>query len=337
MDGYYPHSHYKNRPVLMKGVSGLSARLIYMEFEIVMNPASASGKAHLTWEEIKPVLASNGCKYTLHTSTPTESITEICRKLTSQGRKVNIIVIGGDGTSNEAVNGIADIKNTNIGFVQCGTGNDLQRDMNVPVSRRELVSRMLDGKVKRTSDIGELTVLDGEKPFSRRFNISCDIGVGAATCAYVNKSRIKPLLNFLGAGQLIYPIEALKVCFTLKPSKILVACNGRKRLYKKCLCVVGMNHKNEGGGCQFCPDADFDDGKLDFCIGNAISRLGFLRVLLNISKGTHINFKGIYGERTDKITIKSETPMWIHTDGEVIGKVKNVKMRILPEKLNLLF
>lgn len=308
-----------------------------MKFEIIVNPASASGKALLTWKEIKPVLDSNGCNYALHISTPTEGITEICRKLTSQGKKVNIIVIGGDGTSNEAVNGIVDIKNTSIGFVQCGTGNDLQRDMNIPVSRRELVSRMLDGKVKRTADIGELTVLDGKKPFSRRFNISCDIGAGAATCAYVNKSRIKPLLNFLGAGQLIYHIEALKVCFTLKPSKILVACNGRKRLYKKSLLVVGMNHKNEGGGCRFCPDADFDDGKLDFCIANNISHLGFLRVLLNITKGSHVKFKGIHMERTDKIRIRSESPMWIHTDGEVIGKVKNVKMRILPEKLNLLF
>lgn len=308
-----------------------------MEFHIVLNPAGASGKARMTWEEIEPVLVSRGCRYTVHTSTEKESIGDICRKLSSTGEQVNIIMIGGDGSSNEAVNGIADFANTRIGFVPCGTGNDLQRDMGIPKDRKKLVEKMLDGEIKRTSDIGELTIFDGKKPIKRRFNISCDVGFGAATCAFANNSRIKPILNYLGIGRAIYLIEAVRVCFTSESNVVTISCGGKKRVYKKCLCAIGMNHQHEGGGFRFCPNADFSDGKLDMVIGNGLSHLEFLRMLPLAYMGKHLKLKGIYSERAEEIYIKSRHPIWVHTDGEVMGMVRKVRMRILPEKLNLLF
>ena len=308
-----------------------------MDFQIVLNPAGASGKARITWEEIEPVFKAHGCSYTVHTSTEKETIGDICRRLTSKGEPVNIIMIGGDGSSNDAVNGIADFANTRIGFVPCGTGNDMQRDMHAPKDCTALVKTMLDGKTKRTADIGELTILDGKKPVKRRFNISCDVGFGAETCAFANNSRIKPILNYFGIGRAIYLIEAIRVCFTSETNVVTISCGGKRRVYKKCICAIGMNHQHEGGGFRFCPNADFSDGKLDLVIGNGLSKLEFLRMLPLAYMGRHMKLRGIYSERAEEIHIKSRHPIWVHTDGEVMGMVRKVRMRILPEKLNLLF
>ena len=308
-----------------------------MDFQIVLNPAGASGKASLIWDEIEPVLKARGCGYTVHTSTERYGIKDICRRLTSRRERVNIIVIGGDGTANEAVNGIADLENTRVGCVPCGTGNDLHRDMKTTKDRAALVAKMLDGEVKRTCDVGELTILDGKKPVSRRFNISCDVGFGAATCAYANNSKIKPILNYLGIGRAIYLIEAVRVCFTSDFNYVTISCDGRRIVCKKCLCAIAMNHQHEGGGFRFAPNADFTDGKLDLIIGNGLTKPEFFRMLPNAYMGKHLRLRGIHELRGRDIRIKSRHPIWVHTDGEVMGMVRKVRIRVLPQKLNLLF
>ena len=304
-------------------------------FHIVLNPAGASGKAESVWKAVEPMFRRE--EYELHRSDKNKSIGDICRELTyGISEEVKLVVIGGDGTLNEAVNGISDFKNTAFGFIPCGTGNDMQRDMALPSSRKALVARILEGKVRRSSDIGELTFYGENGIIRRRFNISSDIGFGAATCAYADKSRLKPVLNRLGLGRLIYLVGAVKVCYTAKPAQVTVICNGKKRLYRRCLSAIVMNHCHEGGGFKFCPDADFSDGKLDVCLGNGITKPGYLRLLPHAYLGKHLKLRGVYTKRFEKITMMSDIPLWAHTDGEVLGMTKKVTMRVIPEKLRLI-
>ncbi len=307
-----------------------------MVINIVVNPNGASGKAWSLWEELEPVIKKKGCEYRVHRSTPHESIKGICSRISGTGEKSAVIVIGGDGSVNEAVNGISDFENTLFGFVPCGTGSDIGRDMDLPSGKKLLFADMLDCEVKRTSDVGELTFFEGGKKIIRRFNVSSDMGFGAATCEYVNRSGFKSILNRIGLGKLIYLIGAVKVCYSSEPATLYITDRKGTRCYKKCLCAIVMNHTCEGGGFAFCPDADFDDGLLDVCVGSGISKLAFLGVLPKAYTGKHTGSKGIYMDRTDRVIIRSDTLCWVHTDGEVIGRTNKVYMRILPEKLRLL-
>ena len=206
----------------------------------------------------------------------------------------------------------------------------------MPKSRRALVKRMLDGEVKRTADVGEMTFFSNEGNKVRRFNISSDIGFGAATCAHADKSPLKPLLNRLGLGRLIYLVHAVRVCFTAKPADVIIRYDGRGYRYKKCLSAIAMNHCHEGGGFKFCPNADYDDGLLDVVVGTGLSKLGFLKMLPLAYKGKHLRIKGIYTHKAKEIEMISSAPLWAHTDGEVLGQARRVKMRVTGEKLRLL-
>ncbi|SDA15880.1 lipid kinase, YegS/Rv2252/BmrU family [Ruminococcus sp. YE71] len=308
-----------------------------MHFEILVNPTGASGKAWKKWLAVEPLFRSGDCTYTLRRSEKEYGIEEMCRELTSRGEETALVVIGGDGTQNEAVNGIVDFERTKYGFIPCGTGNDMVRDMGLPSDTEELVRRMLDGTVKREADVGELTFrCEDGSVIKRRFNISSDVGFGAATCELVNRSRLKPILNRFGLGRLIYIIKAIRVCFTARPSAVTITCGGKTKRYKKCLCAVAMNHCHEGGGLKFCPDADYADGQLDLCIGNGLSHPEFVMMLPKALKGKHLSMRGVYSERAEHIAMRSDEPLWVHTDGEVIGRSRSVEMRILGSKLKML-
>ena len=307
-----------------------------MHINVIVNPAGASGRALKLWKRLEPLFEEYG-EYTLHKSTKERGIESICRELTSSGERTVLAVIGGDGTLNEAINGIADFENTLFGFVPCGTGNDTERDMDLPDKKEDIVKRLLACKVMREADIGQL---DFYKPdgtvLKRRFAISSDIGFGAATCAFADRSKLKPVLNKIGLGKLIYLVGALKVCFGSKPACIKVTYGGKTRVYKKCLCAIVMNHAYEGGGFKFCPDADFTDGRLDICVGNGISKLAFLKVLPSAYSGKHKGMRGIYLDRLKDVTMTSDIPLWAHTDGEVLGETKKVKMKLLDDMLKLI-
>ena len=97
-----------------------------------------------------------------------------------------------------------------------------------------------------------------------------------------------------------------------------------------------MNTDYEGGGFRFCPDAVNTDGKIDLCISDGISSLRFFTLFPLAYNGKHAGKRGISIERASKVRIRTEEPVWIHTDGEVSFKTDDVTISIHPEKLNLL-
>ncbi|MBR6044546.1 MAG: hypothetical protein IKP47_02805 [Ruminococcus sp.] len=307
-----------------------------MIYNIVLNPAGASGNAAKLWQKLEPMFSAAGADHVLYRSSPGRSIRDICRELTSKGTETVLVVIGGDGSFNEAVNGIEDFKHTLFGFIPCGTGNDMRRDMSLPRSPKDVARLILEGRERRRADVGLMRCVIGGNVVTRRFNISSDIGFGAATCAFADSSGLKARLNRLHLGRLIYLIGALKVCFTAETARVTISCGGHTRVYPKCLSAIVMNHCHEGGGFKFCPDADFTDGLLDLCAGTGLTKPGYLRMLPNAYRGKHLRLRGIYAEKAKRILMTSDRPLWIHTDGEVLGKTTRAEMSLLPDKLRLL-
>ena len=176
----------------------------------------------------------------------------------------------------------------------------------------------------------------GKHPATRLFNISAGIGFDAAVCERADTSAFKNVLNKIRMGKLIYISEAIHMILASPMVTMKIDCDGVSKLYPRTLFAVVMNTCYEGGGFKFCPDADFTDGKLDLCIGNGVSKIAFMKVLPNAYKGNHVGMKGIYQERAKKVEMTSDIPLWVHTDGEVLGMTRKVSMRILPQKLKLL-
>ncbi len=322
-----------------------------MHFDVVVNPAGASGRTKKYWmNKVEPLFRD--ADYTVHYSTVDHGISDICRELTETGDHVNLVIVGGDGTMNDAVNGIADFSNVSVGLIPCGSGNDLARDLPLKKDLRENVASILSGKVTNTIDLGEVvyhnrcciidkknntydnTVIKGDK--TCRFIISAGAGFDAETCVYVQVSKMKKLLNRIHLGKLIYITVAAKLIFRMEKFSCTMTTERKTLTFPRCMFTVAMNHKYEGGGFKFCPDADDKDGMLDLCTAGDFTRGEFFKVFPSAYSGSHEKYAKVYPDRAEYVRIQTDRPVWIHTDGEPVCKSDDFEFRILNQKMNML-
>ena len=178
--------------------------------------------------------------------------------------------------------------------------------------------------------------LTGEYPVTRLFNISTGIGFDAAVCETADTSPFKSILNKIRMGKLIYITEAIHMILASPMVTMKIECDGVSKLYPRTLFAVVMNTCFEGGGFKFCPDAVSSDGILDLFGANDLHRMNFFRIFPTAYSGNHLKFKGLFTDKGKKISIRSTTPLWVHTDGEVSCKSSHITVDLYPQKLQLL-
>lgn len=205
-------------------------------FHVIINPASRSGRALALWKNAEHCFREAGISYKVYFSQYQGHIEEICRDLTSDGQDIKLVVFGGDGTVNEAINGIQDFDHVQLGYVPTGSSNDLARGLGLEKDPRKVLSKILKGETTRTVDLGVVhywntanvcqttaynsTLQEGSADpadnSSRRFIVSAGIGFDAAICQEVSVSPFKKVFNKLHLGKLIYLAVAIRLILTQK-------------------------------------------------------------------------------------------------------------------------
>ena len=291
-------------------------------YHIIVNPASRSGKGFYIWKkQVEPVLIREQVPYQAYLSQKPGDVIRIAKKLselTDETSTLQIIVLGGDGTVNETLQGISDLSRLVLGYIPTGSSNDLARDLKLPRNPVEALHLILHTDTPAPMDLGHITYTDGE---SRCFLVSCGIGYDAAVCEEVLRSPMKNTLNSLGLGKLTYLGIALKQLFAARAiSGRLTLDQGDPIDIHNMLFTCCMLHRYEGGGFMFAPDADAHDGILDLCAVGDIPKPLILFALPTAFHGKHYRFRGVTPYRAKDIVIESGAPLWVHTDGEVVRK-----------------
>lgn len=322
-------------------------------YHIIVNPVSGSGRGARIWSELEPILKEKEVSYQLHISQKAGQAVEIVRKLSvpqddsDASGLLKLIVLGGDGTLNEVLQGISDFDKVQIGCIPTGSSNDLARDLGLSGEPAAVLENILSCKQAVRMDIGcvaferalaELSGRHTEMLLSKRyFAVSSGIGFDAAVCEEALYSGFKNILNRIHLGKLTYLVIALKQLIAArKISCDILLDDGEPIHVDRFLFVTGMIHQYEGGGFRFCPDADYHDGLLDICAVGNIPKLLVLITLPTGFTGNHYFLKGInrYFSRQLKLTVSE--PLWVHTDGEVSVKADVITMSCEKDKLQLL-
>ncbi|MCQ2539902.1 MAG: diacylglycerol kinase family lipid kinase [Acetatifactor sp.] len=290
-------------------------------YHIVINPASRSGKGLKLWKEkLEPMLVREKIEYKSYFSKEDGHMTELVASITENAsdlyEPLRLIVMGGDGTLNQALNGIVHPENVILGYVPTGSSNDFARDMKIPSKPEDALKLILREGRPVKYDYGVVTFPDGT---SRRYIGSSGIGFDAATCEAVEHSATKEKLNKFKLGKLVYLAVALQQLFGAKTGEAKMILNDTETILLKGLFFSAcMVHRYEGGGFMFCPDADATDGLLDICCVDDLPKLKILTALPTAFKGNHYRFNGIDAYKAKKVTIQTSVPLWVHTDGEVL-------------------
>lgn len=322
-------------------------------YYIIVNPASKSGRGARIWSRLEPVLKERKISYQVFFSKKIGHIMEIMKELTTPlanslaDEKIKLIILGGDGTLNEALQGIQDFNKVQIGYIPTGSSNDMARDLKLGKDPVSILDRILSCKQASRTDIGcvsfentanEYSRYHSKELLSRRyFAVSCGIGFDAAVCEEALASDFKNILNKIGLGKLTYLGIALKQLIAAKKVSCDIYLDDKTPFHlNRFLFIAGMIHQYEGGGFMFCPDANAHDGILDVCVAGDISKPLILAALPTAFFGKHYRFQGIDPYKATTIRIVSSAPLWVHTDGEVSVKADTITLTCEKEKLQML-
>ena len=310
-------------------------------YYFLVNLKGGSGKSVRRWKIIKNQLEKNNVAYELLVPEFQGDATRIAREVCErEDSDIRLVILGGDGTINEVLNGITDFSRLKIGLIPTGSGNDFSRGLHLPRHRPSKSLKMIlhagDGK---KIDIGQVESADFEDGAVRRkfFAISSGFGLDAIVGTGINTSKIKIVLNKLHAGKLSYAILTVITLFKMTTHRVTVSFDGEKPIpFQKLIFLAAMNTKAEGGGVPMNPKAVADDGKLSVCIAAGGPKWKTVLMFPLLCAGLHGKLNGFFLRDFRTMELVSETPSVIHTDGEFFGNLKKATFSVLESKLTML-
>ena len=235
-----------------------------------------------------------------------------------------VIVIGGDGTVQEVVNGLlAGDRRPELGIVPLGSGNDLARSLGLPADPA-LAWQAAMGN--HTSSVDAARSRNGEGA-ERWFASAGGIGFDAQVAAAMVDRR------GWQAGRAGYLLSTLSELRRYSNRRVNLTIDGTASAHDVLLVAIA-NGAYYGGGMRIAPDARPDDGLLDVCVVADISRMTAIRQLPNLYRGTHVRHPGVSMRTGRVVEVDGEATTRIHLDGEPFGTLP-LRVSIVPAALEV--
>ena len=305
------------------------------KYYFIVNSTGGSGRAARQWQKLESILREENVDCEI---LPTEKAGDARRyadALTAvRSEEINLVVVGGDGTINEVLNGIRDFSKVRFAVIPSGSGNDFAHGLGSYAKPETALRRILTSTETRQVDLGAVSVPGNENHI---FGISAGLGLDAIVCKKALTSDQKRWLNKLGLGSLIYLLLTVETWFSMEPFTMKARTDGREiRTFSRSIFLAGMNVRAEGGGVPMTPNASASDGKLSFIVGHHIAKWKALYVLPLLVLGRHSFLRCFDFRDAASIDIRTDTPMVVHADGEYVGTSDKIKMVCLPDRLRLI-
>ena len=271
-------------------------------FHIIVNPQGGKGKSLKALGKVEEILKSKSIEYKVHRTERAGHATDIAREL-SHTPDSTILMLGGDGSYNEILNGIDNFENVTLGFVPCGTGNDFVSASGHPKKVEDAMKLILSGKTKYIDFIQ----LDDR----RCLNI---LGAGMDVDVLLKYASMKPF-----HGKVKYYASLISTLIHTRWHKLRITIDDGEPMERSTFMIGIGNGRSIGGGMPICPNGVVDDGKLDIVIVNEMKK-GLIPVRLpSFLSGKHVkkHFTEEYEGKKVKIEILDDSKF--EADGEVFS------------------
>lgn len=302
-------------------------------YYFIVNPNSSSGHGRIIWKHIQARLQQRHILYEIYFTKYRHHAAELAADITKKAPNCTLVVIGGDGTVNEVVNGMSNFSTVTFGYIPAGSGNDFARGMRIPNNPNAAFELLMHPENITLTDVGVVETKDART----RFMVSAGLGWDAAICHEAYCSSLKKMLNKIKLGKLIYVGIALRQILLYKASPLTLQLDQQKPIsYPRSYFAAVMNQPYEGGGFLFAPNASSRDRCFHICLIGDITKKKILMLLPTAYWGKHVKFKGVHMMSASKIQINSKYPLPLHFDGEPGGEQEQAVFSVFPEQLRVI-
>lgn len=267
--------------------------------QIIFNPTAGKKKAQKALETVCRALREKNVSFQVHQTAAAHDAETIARRLTTAGAS-NLVVVGGDGTLHEVLNGIVDPSRCTLGLIPAGTGNDFAEAAGIPLDTEEAVKILLERKAK---PVDFLQV--GER---RCMNVT-GLGIDVQVLERCARGKMK--------GKLKYLISLIQTVFGYKGCKVLVESDGVE-VTRDVLLAAACNGSQFGGGLRICPTAEIADGKISVVTVDCLGRVfKIVKAFLALMKGKILSFPATNHFLCERVRLTTEQPCAVQLDGEI--------------------
>jgi len=301
-------------------------------YKVVVNPTAGRGAGDRSVPLIEKMLRSHNLDFDLVRTEKPWHAAQLAEQAVADAFDV-VVAVGGDGTANEVLNGLMRAKQAKagsavMGVLSVGRGNDFAFGVGVP---RDLSAacRVLAQDRRRWIDVGRVT--GGDYPQGRYFGNG--VGVGFDTVVGLVAQKMKHLRGFLG-----YFVAALKTVFLYFHAPTVRITVDEETTTQASLMIAVMNGRRAGGGFMMAPQAEPDDGLLDFCIADQVSRLRIFTLIPHFMKGTQATQPEIRTGCARRVVVRAvEGVLPGHSDGETLcTEGEQLTIELLPHQIEVL-
>jgi YegS/Rv2252/BmrU family lipid kinase len=270
--------------------------------------------------ELASRLESLGLKVDLRLTSGPGDAAEIASRVARNGSS-DVIVAGGDGTINEAIQGLAGT-NARLGIIPRGTANVLARELGLPLDDEQALQVAAKGKTRKIY-LG--LAIDETTNARRHFVLMAGIGLDASVVRRVQPSLKKRI------GKGAFWISGLSHLATWDPKPFTLEINDQK--YTGTFAAVGKSARY-GGDLSITPGARLDEREFEICIIQTMSRLRYLHLLSYAMRdGMPRDTPEVRFVKASMVKAYGDSQ--VQVDGELIGNLP-MRFEIAPHSLDVI-
>jgi len=271
-------------------------------------------------QDVVSQLRRSGIEVDLKLTAAPGEATEIAARAASNGSS-DVIVAGGDGTINEAIQGMAG-SNARLAIIPRGTANVLARELNLPLDDEQATVVAARGNSRRIH-LG--LAIDDATGAKRYFVLMAGIGLDASVV-----QRVQPRLKKrIGKGA--FWISGLSHLADWNPAPFTLEIEGRS--YTGTFAAIG-NAARYGGDLSITPGARLEEPEFEICIIETLSRFRYLHLLsYALRTGMPQDTPGVQLVKAARVVGLGDAP--VQVDGELIGALP-MRFEIASESLEVI-
>lgn len=297
------------------------------KIKVLLNPFAGEGKIKKSVKEIKKSFRkiSPNFKVDFFCSRNAGDL-KICAEEAAKENYDIVVVAGGDGAINETIQGLAN-KEIPLGIIPLGTANVFAQEMGIPVDIFTSCKIIAEGKARKV-DLGKINN-------TRYFLWMSGIGVDALVAKEVHGEAKENL------GIFAYFLFAIKKLRKIPYTNIRIEIDGKKENFPKAIgVIVGNSVTFEGGNFRVNSKEGFSDGYFDVIVAEKPTFLFILRGIFWFAIGRKTYYRDlkylpVKYYKAKKVKVESTPPVFVHTDGEVVGETP-CEYEISPLSLSLI-
>lgn len=311
------------------------SNLFKKDWLVIVNPNSGKRRGEKDWGKIQLALKKNGFSFKHVFTKHKNHAIEITIQYINEGYH-NIIVVGGDGTFNEVVNGIfqqkiIESKEIKIGMIPIGTGNDWGRMYQIPADYERAIDIIQKDKTF-IQDAGIVKYAHKEEIISRYFVNMAGMGYDALVAKKTNLMKEKG-----GGGPFAYLINLFLGLLQYQHTEINLHIDDREIFAGKIFSLSIGICKYNGGGMMQLPYAIPDSGLFNITLIRKTSKFKVISNIKNLYDGSFVKIPEVQtftGKRIE-ITSKPSASLFLETDGESLGH-SPFEFTIVPKSIQLI-